>query len=80
MSTALKTVHFGPEDVVQQRGEIVVVRATPTPTAESPAPVVEEDDPFILPALTALALSQTAGRPKRARGQTLNYKAIHEGK
>jgi hypothetical protein len=22
MSTALKTVHFGPEDVVQQRGEI----------------------------------------------------------
>jgi hypothetical protein len=78
MSTALETAHFGPEDVVQQRGEILVVRATPPPTAESPAPV--EEDQFILPASTAPALLQTAGRPKRARGQTLNYKPMHEGK
>jgi hypothetical protein len=47
---------------------------------ESPAPAEEDEDPFILPASIAPALLQTVGRPKLARGQTLNYKAMHEGK
>jgi hypothetical protein len=40
----------------------------------------QEEDPFILPASTAPALLQTNSRPKRARGPTLDYKAMHEGK
>ena len=37
-----------------------------------------QEDPFILPASTAPALLETNSRPKRARGPTLDYKAMHE--
>ena len=39
-----------------------------------------EEDPLVLPASTAPALLETNVRPKRARGPTLNYKAMHEGR
>jgi hypothetical protein len=42
--------------------------------------VVQEEEILILPALTAPALLQTNSRPKRGRGPTLDYKAMHEGK
>ena len=72
--------------------EILFVRATP-PLAEeaqeeeTPQEAVEveraaevQEDPFVLPASTAPALLETNSRPKRARGRTLDYKAMHEGK
>jgi hypothetical protein len=40
----------------------------------------EEPDPFILPASTAPALLESSSRPKRARGPTLDYKVMHEGR
>jgi hypothetical protein len=40
----------------------------------------KEKDSFVLPALTAPALLQTNARLKRARGPTLDYKAMHKGK
>lgn len=82
--------------VTGQQNEILIVRATPPPPPEEsvaratplpfkdslPAPQEEEkeENPFILPASTAPALLQTNARPKRARGPTLDYKAMHEGK
>jgi hypothetical protein len=67
-----------------------IARATPLPFGDIlPAPQQqqqqqeeeeEEENPFILPASTAPALLQTNARPKRARGPTLDYKAMHEGK
>lgn len=61
--------------------EELLVRATPAPPQDSLLlPSEEEENPFILPASTAPALLQTDARPKRARGPTLDYKAMHEGK
>jgi hypothetical protein len=81
MPTAAQMPRFGPRDVAD---EVVVVRATPPPIeAISIAQQEEEkeaEDPFVLPASTAPALLQTNSRPKRARGPTLDYKAMHEGK
>ncbi|ERF76510.1 hypothetical protein EPUS_08902 [Endocarpon pusillum Z07020] len=63
-----------------------VTRATPLPfedslsTPQQEEEEEEEEDPFVLPASTAPALLQTNARPKRARGPTLDYKAMHEGK
>ena len=55
--------------------------ATPTPMEkERSLAALEEENPFVLPASTAPALLQTISRPKKARGQTIDYKAIHEGK
>jgi hypothetical protein len=51
----------------------------PTPQEEEEEEE-EEENLFILPALTAPALLQTNVRLKRARGPTLDYKVIHEGK
>jgi hypothetical protein len=47
---------------------------------EEPQEPQEERDPFILPASTAPALLESSTRPKRARGPTLDYKAMHEGR
>ena len=70
-----------------------VTRATPLPfedTLSTPQQEEKEEeeemekekkqDPFVLPVSTAPALLQTNARPKRARGPTLDYKAMHEGK
>lgn len=66
--------------VTGKQYEILVVRATPPPPGEdSPAAQVEMD-PFILPASTAPALLEPDARPKRARGRTLDYKAMRDGK
>jgi hypothetical protein len=55
----------------------------------SPVPRTEEEQAptptealnlYVLPASTAPGLLQTNSRPKRARGQTSDYKAVHEGK
>ena len=67
-----QTPHFGSTDVTEQEDEVLIVRATPPPA--------EKEDPFVLPASTAPALLETNSRPKRARGPTLDYKAMHEGK
>ena len=40
----------------------------------------KEKNSFVLSASTASVLLQTNARPKWARGPTLNYKAMHEGK
>jgi hypothetical protein len=74
--TAAEIPRFVCQDVaVATWQEILIVRATPPPPEE----VVVEENPFILPALTAPALLETNLRPKRARGPTLDYKAMHEG-
>lgn len=67
--------------VIAVDDEVLVVRATPPLTQReySPTPL-EEEDPFALPALIAPALLQTTARLKRARGPTLDYKAMREGK
>jgi hypothetical protein len=63
-----------------------IIRETPPPTREhSPATedtavAPQREDPFALPASTAPALLQTNSRSKRARGQTLDYKAMYEDK
>ncbi|ERF73132.1 hypothetical protein EPUS_09150 [Endocarpon pusillum Z07020] len=93
-STAAEIPSFGSRDVAVvtgQEDEILVIRETPPPPEElvagaTPLPLEDdlpapwEENPFILPASTAPALLQTNARPKRARGPTLDYKAIHEGK
>jgi hypothetical protein len=72
---------FGPQDV-RPLDETLVVRATPPPPLTEAITMVSKviEDPFVLPASTAPALLQTSSRPKRARGPTLDYKAMHEGK
>jgi hypothetical protein len=80
--------------ITGQQDEILLIRATPPPppkesvtraTLLSPEDSLstqeeEEKGSFVLPASTAPALLQTNARPKRARGPTLDYKAINEGK
>jgi hypothetical protein len=72
--------------VTGQGDEVLLIRATPPPAqevtgwpGELPAQP-EEDDKFVLPALTAPTLLQSNSRPKRARGPTSDYKAMHEGR
>jgi hypothetical protein len=92
-STTVERSQFGPRDVAtaEQQAEILLIRATPPPPeklvvrAMPPPPETTlltpyEEDPYILPASTAPTLLQTNLRPKRARGSTLDYKAMHEGK
>jgi hypothetical protein len=42
--------------------------------------IVEEENPFILPASPAPGLLETNLRPKRAQGPTLDYKPMHKSK
>ncbi|ERF71294.1 hypothetical protein EPUS_03448 [Endocarpon pusillum Z07020] len=91
-STATDIPQFGLRDVAVvtgQQNKILVIKATPPPPEklvvratppQDSLPAPQEEDPFVLPASTAPALLQTNVRPKRARGATLNYKAMHEGK
>jgi hypothetical protein len=51
-----------------------------SPAAEDTAVAPYRENPFALPASIAPALLQTISRSKRARGQTLDYKTMHEGK
>ncbi|KAF7507265.1 hypothetical protein GJ744_010823 [Endocarpon pusillum] len=87
-STAAEILQFDPgqQDEILIRAtppppsEESVTRATLLPTEDSLPVSQEEENPFILPASTAPALLQTNAQPKRARGPTLDYKAMHEGK
>ena len=91
-STAVEIPQFDSRDVAVvtgQQNEILIIKATPPPPEElvvratpppDSLPTLQEEDPFVLSASTAPALLQTNARPKRARGATLNYKAMHEGK
>ncbi|KAF7511470.1 hypothetical protein GJ744_004659 [Endocarpon pusillum] len=83
---------FGPG----HQDEILIIRAKPPPPSEEsvtratllltedslsvPQEENKEENPFVLPALTAPVLLQTNARPKRATGPTLDYKAMHKGK
>jgi hypothetical protein len=74
---------FGPRDVTMVTGrqdEVLIIRATPPPLEEALPTAQQKQDPFVLPASTAPALLETNLRSKRARGPTLDYKAMHKGK
>jgi hypothetical protein len=60
--------------------EELVIRTMPSPLEDSLPVPWKEENPFVLPASTAPALLQMNAQPKRARGLTLDYKAMHEGK
>ena len=91
-SITVEIPQFGSRDVVVvigQQNEILIIKATPSflkklvvRTTSSPDSLsaFQKKDPFVLSVSTVPALLQTNTRPKRARGATLNYKAMHEGK
>jgi hypothetical protein len=70
------TSPLGPSEAAERPQE-ELPKGVPEEPQEEPQ---EEQDQFVLPPSTAPALLENSTRPKRARGPTLDYKAMHEGR
>jgi hypothetical protein len=78
------TLLLSPEEPVSRATPLLFKDSLPAPQQQEEEEEEEEKkeqkNPFILSASTAPALLETNPRPKWARGPTLDYKAMHEGK